>query len=154
MKIICSKEDLSQGVQTIQSALSTRTTLPILMNFLMETENRKVKVISTDLEMGIKHFISAEVESEGNITIPAKKFFDILQSLPEGQEIELVADAHGKISLKCGRSRFGIVGAPKSEYPVLPAFLHCNPPQYQHIVHPDFLHVAWGLQYSYFLSVH
>lgn len=121
MKIHCSKEDLSQGVQTIQSALSSRTTLPILLNFLIETENRKVKLISTDLEMGVKHYIAADVELDGSITIPAKKFSDILHSLQDG-EVDLVVDSGGKVQLKCGRSRFGIIGAPKSEYPVLPEF--------------------------------
>lgn len=122
MKITCTKEDLAQGVQTIQSALSTRTTLPILLNFLLETENKKVKVISTDLEMGVKHYIGAEVESDGSITIPAKKFSDILHSLPDGKDVELSVEIGDKIQLKCGRSRFGIIGAPKSEYPVLPDF--------------------------------
>jgi DNA polymerase-3 subunit beta len=122
MKIHCSKEELAQGVQTIQSALSARTTLPILLNFLLETENSKVKVVSTDLEMGVKHYMQAEVESDGSITIPAKKFSDILHSLPDGQEVELSVDAGGKVQLKCGRSRFGIIGAPKSEYPILPEF--------------------------------
>lgn len=122
MKITISKEELSQGVQTIQSALSSRTTLPILLNFLMETEDKKVKVVSTDLEMGVKHYIKADIESDGSITIPAKKFADILHSLPEAEEVELTVDTGGKVSLKCGRSRFGIVGAPKSEYPVLPDF--------------------------------
>lgn len=122
MKITISKEELAQGVQTIQSALSSRTTLPILLNFLMETEDRKVKVISTDLEMGVKHYLKADIESDGAITIPAKKFSEILHSLPDAQDVELSVDAGGKISLKCGRSRFGIIGAPKSEYPVLPDF--------------------------------
>lgn len=122
MKIHCSKEDLAQGVQTIQSALSTRTTLPILLNFLLETESSKVKVVSTDLEMGVRHYIGAEVESDGSITIPAKKFSDILHSLPDGQDVELSVDAGGKVQLRCGKSRFGIIGAPKSEYPVLPEF--------------------------------
>ena len=122
MKIHCSKEELTQGVQTIQSALSARTTLPILLNFLLETENSKVKVVSTDLEMGVKHYMQAEVESDGSITIPAKKFSDILHSLPDGQEVELSVAAGGKVQLKCGRSRFGIIGAPKSEYPILPEF--------------------------------
>jgi DNA polymerase III subunit beta len=122
MKIHCSKEELSQGVATIQSALSSRTTLPILLNFLLETEDLQVKVVSTDLEMGVKHYIPAEVETDGSITIPAKKFADILHSLPEGKDVELTVDAGGKVQLKCGRSRFGIVGAPKSEYPVLPEF--------------------------------
>lgn len=122
MKIHCTKEELVHGVQTIQSALSSRTTLPILLNFLMETENMKIKVVSTDLEMGVKHYINAEVESDGSITIPAKKFSDILHSLPEGKEIELVVESGGKVKLKCGRSNFVITGAPKSEYPVLPEF--------------------------------
>lgn len=122
MKITVSKEELTQGVQTIQSALSTRTTLPILLNFLMETEGGQVKVVSTDLEMGVKHFLKADIESDGSITIPAKKFADILHSLPDENEVELIVDVGGKVSLKCGRSRFGMVGAPKSEYPVLPDF--------------------------------
>jgi DNA polymerase-3 subunit beta len=122
MKIHCNKEDLTKGVQTIQSALSSRTTLPILLNFMMETESSKIKVVSTDLEMGVKHYIPAEVESDGSITIPAKKFSDILHSLPDGQEVELFVDDGDKIHLKCGRSRFAIIGAPKAEYPVLPEF--------------------------------
>ncbi len=122
MKITIGKEELARGVQTIQSALSSRTTLPILLNFLMETENKHVKVVSTDLEMGVKHYIKAEIETDGSITIPAKKFADILHSLPESQDIEITVDAGGKISLKCGRSRFWIVGSPKSEYPILPEF--------------------------------
>src|SRR5579859_5255595 len=122
MKITISKDELSQGVQTIQSALSSRTTLPILLNFLLETEDKKVKVVSTDLEMGVKHYLKADIESDGAITIPAKKFSDILHSLPDAEEVELSVDAGGKVSLRCGRSRFGIVGAPKSEYPVLPDF--------------------------------
>lgn len=126
MKIHCSKEELAYGVQTIQSALSSRTTLPILLNFLMETENLQVKVVSTDLEMGVKHYMTAEVESDGSITIPAKKFSDILHSLPDGKDVELSVDAGGKIQLKCGRSRFGIIGAPKSEYPILPEFSKQN----------------------------
>ena len=88
----------------------------------METEDKRVKVVSTDLEMGVKHYLKADIENDGSITIPAKKFSDILHSLPDAQDIELSVDAGGKVSLKCGRSRFGIIGAPKSDYPVLPDF--------------------------------
>src|SRR5258708_3941113 len=122
MKIHCTKADLHKGVQIIQSALSSRTTLPILLNFLIETENRKVKLISTDLEMGMKHYIPAEIEADGSITIPARKFSDIIQSLQDGHDVDLSVDAGGRVHLKSGRSRFSISGAPKSEYPVLPGF--------------------------------
>lgn len=122
MKIHCSKTDLYRGVQTIQSALSPRTTLPILLNFLIETETSKLKLVSTDLQMGMKHYIPAEVESDGSITIPAKKFSDIINSLQDDQEVDLVVDAGGRVQIKSGRSRFNMIGAPKSEYPVLPEF--------------------------------
>lgn len=122
MKINCSTEELSKGVQTIQSALSARTTLPILLNFLIETEKSKLKLISTDLQMGVKHYIKAEIENEGSVTIPAKKFSDILHTLQPGQEIFLSIDEENRVLVKCGRSRFVINGAPKSEYPVLPEF--------------------------------
>ncbi len=122
MKINCSTEELSKGVQTIQSALSARTTLPILLNFLIETEKSKLKLISTDLQMGVKHYIKAEIENEGSVTIPAKKFSDILHTLQPGQDVFLSIDDDNRVLLKCGRSRFVINGSPKSEYPVLPEF--------------------------------
>ena len=122
MKINCTADELSKGVQTIQAALSSRTTLPILLNFLMETEKSKVKLVSTDLQMGVKHYIKAEIETEGSVTIPAKKFFDILHTLPADQDVRLTMDEESKVVVKCGRSRFVINGSPKSEYPVLPEF--------------------------------
>lgn len=122
IKINCSKAELLRGVQAVQAALSSRTTLPILLNFLMETEGDRVKLVSTDLEMGMKHYIPAEVERTGSITIPAKKFLDIVGSLQEGADVSLEADEGSRVHLKSGRSRFNLAGAPKSEYPVLPEF--------------------------------
>lgn len=122
MKLNCRTEELLKGVQTIQSALSQRTTLPILLNFLIETDDSRLKLVSTDLQMGMKHYIKAEVESDGSVTIPAKKFLDILHTLPDGKEVFLAMDGDGKIQLKCERSRFIIQGAPKAEYPVIPEF--------------------------------
>jgi len=126
MKINCATEELSKGVQTIQSALSSRTTLPILLNFLMETEKSKVKLVSTDLQMGVKHYMKAEIENEGSITVPAKKFADILHTLPAGNDVFLSMDEESRMLIKCGRSRFIISGTPKSEYPVLPEFSKSN----------------------------
>ena len=122
MKINCRTEELSRGVQTIQSALSQRTTLPILLNFLIETEDSKLKLVSTDLQMGVKHYVKGEVETEGSITIPAKKFSDILHTLPDGKDVQMSIGADGRAEIRCGRSRFVIHGTPKSEYPVIPEF--------------------------------
>lgn len=122
MRINCTTDDLSLGVQTIQSALSQRTTLPILLNFLIETESSKLKLVSTDLQMGVRHYMKAEVEKEGSVTIPAKKFSDILHTLQGGKSVHISVEPDGKVLVKCERSRFVIVGTPKSEYPVLPEF--------------------------------
>ncbi|MBI5884004.1 MAG: DNA polymerase III subunit beta [Elusimicrobia bacterium] len=113
-------------METIQSALSARTTLPILQNFLMETENRKIKFVSTDLEMGIKHYAAGDVANDGSITLPARKVSDILRSLSDDKDVELTVDAGGKVQLRCGRSHFSIIGQPKSDYPVLPEFNKAN----------------------------
>jgi len=120
MKIHCNRAELYRGVQTIQSALSPRTTLPILLNFLIETEDSKVKLVSTDLQMGVKHYIAAEIEKPGGITVPAKKFSDIIQSLPDDQDVDLSVDAAGRVHLTSGKSKFNIAGAPKAEYPAFP----------------------------------
>lgn len=122
MKINCRAEELATGVQIISAALSGRTTLPILLNFLLETEDAKLKLVSTDLQMGVKHFVKAEVESEGSITIPAKKFAEILHTLEPGKEVFLSMDDDDRVLVKCGRSRFVINGTPKSEYPGVPEF--------------------------------
>jgi DNA polymerase III subunit beta len=122
MKITFKTEELASGVDKIQSALSARTTLPILLNFLLETDGAKAKLISTDLQMGIKQYIKSEIEKEGSITIPAKKFSEILNTLAPGQEIFLSVADENRVQIRCGRSRFIINGTPKTEYPVLPEF--------------------------------
>ncbi len=121
MKVTCNKNDLVDGIQTIQAGLSSRTTLPILMNFLLETEGSLLKLTSTDLEIGVKHYVSAQIENTGSIAIPAKKFSEMLHSFPEGQNVSLSIDSNGKLSLRCGRSYFLVSGSPKNEYPIFPA---------------------------------
>ena len=120
MKINTIKENLLEGIQIIQSALSPRTTLPVLQNFLMETENGKLKIVFTDLEMAIKHYIDAETQSTGSITIPAKKFSDILHTLQNDQDISITTDSSNKVHINSGKSRFWLIGTPKEEYPVIP----------------------------------
>lgn len=122
MKVICGKEELLRGTQIVQTVVSPRSTLPILSNFLFEAENEKIKLSSTDLEVGVSCYISGEIVKEGSITIPAKRFGDIIRELPEGNEIEIRADETNQISVKSGKSQFLIMGLPKSDYPVLPLF--------------------------------
>ena len=78
MKINITKETLLEGIQVISAGVSSRTTLPILHNFLMETQDDKIKLVRTDMEMATVHYIQAEVEEEGALTVPTKEFADII----------------------------------------------------------------------------
>ena len=121
MKINSNRENLVKGLQTIQAGLSAKTgTIPILQNFLMETEDNGLKIVFTDLEMAIKHHINVDVKSTGSITIPMKKFMEIIQNLGEDSEVNLSVDDSNKVAINSGKSKFKISGSPKNDYPVIP----------------------------------
>ncbi len=122
MKVICGKEELLRGTQIVQTVVSPRSTLPILSNFLFETQGQQLKLSSTDLEVGVSCFIKGEIVKEGSVTIPAKRFGDIIRELPSVGSIEIKSDDSNQIDIKCGKSHFMLMGLPKSDYPVLPEF--------------------------------
>ncbi|HAF94523.1 MAG: DNA polymerase III subunit beta [Elusimicrobia bacterium GWC2_51_8] len=121
MKINTTRETLIKGIQTIQAGVSSKTgTIPILQNFLMETEDQGLKVVFTDLEMAIKHHINVDIKNEGSITIPIKKFMEIVQNLAEEADVNVSVDESNKIAINSGKSKFKISGTPKNDYPVIP----------------------------------
>jgi DNA polymerase-3 subunit beta len=87
----------------------------------METSGGKVTITRTDMEMVTIHNVSAEIMEEGSITVPLKEFSDILKNLPSDREISLETGENNKLHIKSGKSKFWVIGAPKSEYPVIPA---------------------------------
>jgi DNA polymerase-3 subunit beta len=116
------KGDLFSGVQTVQTAVSTRVTLPILSNILVEADPDGVTLAATDLEVGIKTRIKADVESSGAATIPAKLFSDFLRTLDEKREVSVSVSEGVRVEIKSGRDRCHLTGLPKEDYPVLPHF--------------------------------
>ena len=82
MKINITKATLLEGLQVISSGVSARTTLPILHNFLMETQKGKLRLVRTDMEMATVHYIPSEIEEAGSITVPLKEFTEIIKNLP------------------------------------------------------------------------
>ena len=122
MKVICGKEELMRGIQTVSPVASSKSTLPVLSNFLFETEGDKIKLSSTDLEIAVKCHIKGEIVQEGAITIPAKRFADIIKELAQDAEIEIRADDTNQINIKSGKSKFTLMGISKTEYPVIPEF--------------------------------
>ncbi len=93
MRIVCSKSDISKGIQVVQNIVSGKTTLPILSHILLETRGDQLCLSSTDLETGIECLIPAKVVETGGITVPARKIGDIVRELPEA-EVNLTVKDH------------------------------------------------------------
>ena len=122
LKLHCTKGDLFQGIQIVQSAISVRSTLPVLGNVLFEATEQGLRLSATDLEVGIRTWVKADVIEKGAITIPAKILADFLRTLEENREVKLEVSENNKIEIKSGRDRLNVTGLPKEDYPVLPEF--------------------------------
>lgn len=119
MKFKTQKEPLVKAIQTLQNTISTKATLPILSNLLIETQRGKIHMAATDLDVGISLSIPAEVIEEGGITVPAKRFFDIIRDLPEGA-IDITVKKNNSIFIESQKCFFKLMGLPKEEFPKLP----------------------------------
>ena len=121
MKINSNRENLIKGLQTIQAGVSAKTgTIPILQNFLMETDEKGLKVVFTDLEMAIKHHINVDIKTAGSITVPMKKFMEIIQNLGNDSDVNISVDDSNRVAINSGKSKIKLSGAPKNDYPVIP----------------------------------
>lgn len=121
MKIKISKENLIQGIHTVQNVVSPRATLPILSNMLMETKRNQIKLYTTDLDIGISCELPVETVEEGVITIPAKRFSDIVKELPSG-DISITVKKNNQVDIEGQKCRFKLLGLPKEEFPKFPDF--------------------------------
>ncbi len=121
MKISVSKEKLLEGLQTVQNVVSTRTTLPILSNVLLQADNGKLRLTTTDLDVGVSGSVDAQIEKPGATTLPARRLATIVRELP-ASEIQIEIDSKNVASIRCGQSFFKINGLPEEEFPPLPQF--------------------------------
>lgn len=116
MKATVSQELLSAGLRRVLNIVSTRTTLPALNNVLVECEEGSIVLTTTDLEVCIRTTLEANVSETGATTLPAKKFAQIIGSLPAG-EICLETDDNQLTAISCLKSFFRIVGLADKEFP-------------------------------------
>lgn len=120
MHIRCSQEHLARAVSTVSRAISSRATMPILGNVLLETTNDGLKLAATDLEVGIQTVIPARVERGGHITLPARLLTEITNSLPP-EEVEMaVAEGSTQAQIRCMTAQFEILGLPAEDFPRIP----------------------------------
>src|SRR6184192_629252 len=121
MKFSVTKEKLLEALQQVQNVVSTRTTLPILSNVLLQANGNEVHLTTTDLDVGVRGSFEAEVEKEGATTLPARRLFNIIRELPSSA-IQIDVDGKNAASIRSGQSFFKILGLPEEEFPPLPKF--------------------------------
>jgi len=121
MRVSCLQENLAKGLSVVGRAVATRSTLPVLANVMLSTDNGRLKLSATDLEIGINCWIGAKVEEDGATTVPARSFIDLVNSLPpERIDMELVVRTQ-TLNLKCARYEANLKGIDAQEFPLIPA---------------------------------
>ena len=116
MKIKCNQQSLMKSLNTVQKAITTRTTIPILKGILIETiSDNQIRLAASDLDISIDRHCDAEVEQMGGIVVSSKLFADIIRKLPGG-DIE-IEEREGTVYIKCKSSEFTIVGQGTEEFP-------------------------------------
>ncbi len=120
MKVSCLQENLAKGLNIVGRAVASHSTLPVLSNVMLTTDNGQLKLSATNLEIGVNCWVGAKVEEEGAITIPARLLGDFVNSLPpERIDLQLEEDTQ-TLNLKCARFESNIKGIDAQEFPLIP----------------------------------
>lgn len=119
MKLTVTKEQFAQGLQAVQNVVSTRSTLPILTNVLLQAGGDSIRLTATDLDVSVTCTVSAKVAKSGATTLPAKRLFGIVREAAN-TELDLEVDDRNICTLCSGPSRFKLNGLPADEFPPLP----------------------------------
>ncbi len=121
MKFRVKKEVLLNATQTVQNIITTKSALPILMNILIEAQQNKVKFTATDLDIGISCEITVDIQEAGAITVPAKRFGDIIKELPS-EDVSVTTKKNNSVIIESEPCQFKIMGLARDEFPKLPEF--------------------------------
>jgi DNA polymerase-3 subunit beta len=119
MKFTITRERLHEGLAAVAATVPTKTTLPVLSNILVEAVSDGVRLSGTDLDIAVSTVVPAEVDTEGAVTVPAKKPVEMVRELPTAA-IRVAAAGEQRVDLECGRSRFRLLGIPRDEFPNFP----------------------------------
>ena len=145
MRVSSLQENLGRGLSIVGRAVATRTTLPITQNVLVTTDEGRLKLAATNLEIAISTWIGAQIEEEGSIAIPARLLTEFVSSLPpEPIDISSVDQPKG-VALECARFSAQINGTDAADFPPIPtvesgAVVRINPQVFKEAV----THVAFA----------
>jgi DNA polymerase-3 subunit beta len=123
MRISCLQENLARGLNIVSRAVAPRTaTLPVLTHVLLATDNGRLKIAATNLELGVSCWIGAKIEDEGAITVPARTFSDLVALLP-ADKVDLDLNIRTQsLRVQAGKTDNNIKGIDAQEFPIIPTF--------------------------------
>jgi DNA polymerase III subunit beta len=122
MEIILDKSELVRELAITQGVVEKKSTVPILSNFLLEaTENNNLLITATDLDLSLRTFCPAKIKKQGSCTIPARKLYDYVRLLRDG-EITIKSLENDWVQIRCGRSNTKMVGLSRKNFPSLPLY--------------------------------
>jgi DNA polymerase-3 subunit beta len=120
MKVTILQESLARGLSTVSRAVSPRSTLPVLSNVLIASDEGRMRLSATNLELGITCWIGAKIEEEGSTTVPARTFSDLVGTLPAEQVSLNLNTSTQTLNVHCGPSNTEIKCIDAQEFPPLP----------------------------------
>jgi DNA polymerase-3 subunit beta len=120
MKVTVLQENLARGLSIVSRAVSPRSTLPVLSNILIASDEGRLRLSATNLELGITCWIAARIDEEGSTTVPARTFSDLVNTLP-GDQVQLALDVKTQnLHIKGGSSNNDVKCIDAQEFPPLP----------------------------------
>jgi DNA polymerase III subunit beta len=119
MKVSCLQENLAKGLSIVGRVVASRTTLPVLSNVLLATENGQLKLSANNFELGINCWVGAKVEKTGAITVPARLLTEFVNSLPPERIDMQLDEATQTLNIRCARFESNIKGIDAQEFPAV-----------------------------------
>jgi DNA polymerase-3 subunit beta len=117
VKLSVMQENLARGLGVVSRAVSNRSTLPVLANVLLKTEDGGLRLTTTNLEIGLVYWVPGKVEEDGSTTVPARLLSDLVSSLPGGQRIDLETGAGETLHVSAGPFQSHVKGIDADEFP-------------------------------------
>jgi DNA polymerase-3 subunit beta len=121
MEISVARADLLRELTATQSVVERKTTIPILSNFLFDAEGDRLTITATDLDQSLRTSTTAKIKKAGACTIPARRLYDYVKLLPEGDISIRLMDNHW-VQIRSGRSNTRMVGMARANFPKVPEF--------------------------------
>jgi DNA polymerase-3 subunit beta len=120
MKLTCMQENLAKGLSIVSRAVAARSTLPVLGNILLASDNGRLRLSATNLELGITSWIGSKIEEDGATTVPAKTLVDLVNTLPQDKVDMNLVVRNQTVNLACGRIHANLKGIDAQEFPIIP----------------------------------